>query len=217
MCLYDRSVWPWWWHQMEKNAASLDICEGNPPVADGFPSQRPVSFDVFFDLRLNKRLNRQSKNRWFEKLSRSLRRRHNDIQNDQNVFLLVHIWLTYETFPYSFTGGLPSRRTSNAEKVSMSWCHDRIKVGSTWLRHDKEMFVVLLGIGHFWGNQPVTIGFPPKSLGILGICSFCFVSLNMLFKLPLVWDTMVLTWRHSNHWAYHFSWIAPVMVSVKWP
>ena len=33
-------------------SALLAICEGNPPVTSGFPSQRPVtrSFDVFFDL-----------------------------------------------------------------------------------------------------------------------------------------------------------------------
>ena len=33
-----------------------------------FPSQRPVtqSFDVFYDLRLNKRLSKQSRRRWFE-------------------------------------------------------------------------------------------------------------------------------------------------------
>ena len=38
---------------------------GEPPVTDGFPSQRPVmwSFDVFFDLHLNKRLIKQSR-RW---------------------------------------------------------------------------------------------------------------------------------------------------------
>ena len=35
---------------------------GNSPVTGEFPSQRPVtrSFDVFFDLRLNKRLSKQS-------------------------------------------------------------------------------------------------------------------------------------------------------------
>ena len=34
----------------------------------GLPSQRPVtrSFDVFFDLHLKKRLNKQSRHRWFE-------------------------------------------------------------------------------------------------------------------------------------------------------
>ena len=44
-----------------------------------FPAQRPVtrSFDVFFDLRLNKRLWKQSWGRWFETLSRPLWRRCN--------------------------------------------------------------------------------------------------------------------------------------------
>ena len=53
---------------------------GNPPVNDGFPSQRPVvrSFDVFFDLHLNKRLRTQSRHRWFETASGSLWRHCND-------------------------------------------------------------------------------------------------------------------------------------------
>ena len=29
---------PWWRYQMETFSASLAICEGNPPVTDGFPS-----------------------------------------------------------------------------------------------------------------------------------------------------------------------------------
>ena len=43
---------------METFYALLDLCAGNSPVTGDFPSQRPVtrSFDVFFDLRLNKRL-----------------------------------------------------------------------------------------------------------------------------------------------------------------
>ena len=48
----------WWRHQMETFSALLAICAGNSPVTDEFPTQRPVtrSFDVFFDLRMNKRL-----------------------------------------------------------------------------------------------------------------------------------------------------------------
>ena len=47
---------------METFSALLALCAGNSPVSGEFPSQRPVtrSFDVFFDLRPNKRL---SKNR----------------------------------------------------------------------------------------------------------------------------------------------------------
>ena len=41
---------------------------GNSPVTGEFPAQRPVmrSFDVFVDLRLNKRLSKQSWGWWFE-------------------------------------------------------------------------------------------------------------------------------------------------------
>ena len=44
---------------MEAFSALLAICAGNSPVTGVFPAHRPVtrSFDVFFDLRLNKRLN----------------------------------------------------------------------------------------------------------------------------------------------------------------
>ena len=54
--------------------ASLAICAGNWPVPVEFPTQRPVtqSFDVFFDLRLNKRLSKISWGWWFETPSRPL-------------------------------------------------------------------------------------------------------------------------------------------------
>ena len=47
----------WWRNQMETFSALLALCAENSPVTDG--AQRPVtlSFDAFFDLRLNKRVN----------------------------------------------------------------------------------------------------------------------------------------------------------------
>ena len=70
---------PWWRHQMETFSALLTLCAGNSPVTDEFPTQRPVtrSFDVFFDLRLNKRLTKQSRGWWFETPSHSLWRHCN--------------------------------------------------------------------------------------------------------------------------------------------
>ena len=61
-----------------------------PPVTDEVPSQRPVtrSFDVFFDLRLNKRLTKQTRRRWFEMPSRSWWRH-----------CYVHIKFSY-SYPY---------------------------------------------------------------------------------------------------------------------
>ena len=59
---------------METFSALLAICAGNSPVPGEFPAQRPVarSFNVFFDLRLNKRLSKQSWGWWFETQSRPL-------------------------------------------------------------------------------------------------------------------------------------------------
>ena len=61
----------WWRHQMETFSAL--------PVPGEFPTQRPVtrSFDVYFDLRPNKRLSKQSLGWWFETPGWSLWRHHN--------------------------------------------------------------------------------------------------------------------------------------------
>ena len=69
----------WWRHQMETFSALLALCAGNSAVPGEFPAQRPVtrSFDVFFDLRLNKRLSKQSWGWWFETQSGSLWRHCN--------------------------------------------------------------------------------------------------------------------------------------------
>ena len=67
-----------------------------------FPSQRPVarSFDVFFHLCLNKRLNKQSWGWWFETSSRSLWRHCNDYQGGFPVIdCLVKLpWLSISNF-----------------------------------------------------------------------------------------------------------------------
>ena len=65
---------------METFSALLVICAGNSPVPGEFPAQRPVtrSFDVFFDLHPNKRLNKQWWGWWFETSSCPLWRHRND-------------------------------------------------------------------------------------------------------------------------------------------
>ena len=67
---------------METFSALLAICAGNSPVPGEFPAQRAVtrSFDVFFDLRLNKRLSKQWWGWWFETVSCPLWRHRNVIE-----------------------------------------------------------------------------------------------------------------------------------------
>ena len=71
----------WWCHQMKTFSVLLDICAGNSPVTGEFPTQRPVtrSFDVFFDLHLNKQLSKQLWGWWFETPSHLLSRHCNEM------------------------------------------------------------------------------------------------------------------------------------------
>ena len=75
---------------METFSALLTICAENSPVPGEFPTQRPVtrSFDVFFDLRLNKRLSKQSWGWWFETLSHPLWRHRNGISENKDWIIV---------------------------------------------------------------------------------------------------------------------------------
>ena len=88
----------WWRHQMETFSALLAFCVGKSPVPGKFPSQRPVtrSFDVFFDLRLNKRLSKQSRGWWFETQSRSLWRHCNGWHSMSQCFELDSLKSTFD-------------------------------------------------------------------------------------------------------------------------
>ena len=87
----------WWRHQMETFSALLAICAGNSPVPGPgeFLTQRPVtrSFDVFFDLRLNKRLGNQWWGWWFETLSRALWCHRNGCCNMDTLSVLLTLSL----------------------------------------------------------------------------------------------------------------------------
>ena len=101
----------WWRHQMETFSALLAIGAGNSPVPGESPTQRPVtrSFDVFSDLRLNKRLSKQSWGWWLETLSRPFWRHRN-----------VLLWFDTDRFrPISPRASSLSGRTSY-RKISWS-------------------------------------------------------------------------------------------------
>ena len=77
---------------METFSALLAICAGNSPVSGEFPAQRPVtrSFDVFFDLRLNKPVSKQSYGWWLETLSRPLWRHCNVLCSQHPPYRMSH-------------------------------------------------------------------------------------------------------------------------------
>ena len=97
------SVCIWWRHQMEILSALLVLCEWNPPATGGFPSQMPVtrSFDVFFRMRLNKRLNKQSMCWSFETLWRSLWRHCHGLGVQQHPFVFTPFFRIIEILMFN--------------------------------------------------------------------------------------------------------------------
>ena len=102
---------------METFSALLAICAGNSPVPGEFAGQRPVtrSFDVFFDMRLNKRLSKQLWGWWFETLSRPLWRHRNVQLSTSPCGWLQMYWHQSQQLP----------RRSNTCTFEIHW-------GSTW-------------------------------------------------------------------------------------
>ena len=111
-------LWPRWRHQMETFSALLAICAGNSPV----PVQRPVtrSFDVFFDLRPNKRLSKQWWGWWFEAQSRPLWRHCSDVSFVVNMNNLLNKSSSCRFF---------ARRRHNIHVMSLKKRESLLKIG----------------------------------------------------------------------------------------
>ena len=90
---------------------------GEPPVTGGFPSQRPVtgSFDVFFDVRLNKQLNNNEG-------AGDLRR------HDVHMTVMsVHHWIS-TTFIWNCWARRTSTRWTEWELLSKKWSCYKIDI-----------------------------------------------------------------------------------------
>ena len=98
-------------------SALLALWAGNSPANGEFPSQRPVtrSFDVFFDLRLNKRLGKQSWGWLFETPLCSLWRQCNAMITYRQLDPQ-----TVNSRTCNWTSSLPiGKRSDDAEVVSV--------------------------------------------------------------------------------------------------
>ena len=128
---------------METFSALLALCAGNSPVTGEFSAQRPVtwSFDVFFDLHLNKRSSKQSRGWWSETPPRSSWR--------QCIgWSLSRLLLWMNTFPDSNVGWANVGPTSGRQY--RRW----VNVGPTYI----AVWDCLLSVGLFWKLQWMTSG-----------------------------------------------------------
>ena len=135
---------------METFSMSLAICS---PVIGEFPVQRPPvtrSFDVFFGLRLNKRLSKQWWGWWFETLSSPLW--CHCIDNCTNARLTPRI---HPIFYLSRSPQWHERHSiANYRHIGLTPC-------SSWLQRQHQSFT-LLSLGE--GNPPMTGGVPPQRI-----------------------------------------------------
>ena len=101
---------------METFSALLAFCAWNSPVTGEFPTQRPVTriFDVFFDLRPNKRLSKQWQGWWIETPSRPLWRHC-------NVLLSISLWLKYFHIPKNIADLSKSRMAGKLPCLRGAW------------------------------------------------------------------------------------------------
>ena len=125
---------------METFSALLALCARNSPVPGEFPAQRPVtrSFDVFFDLRPNRRLSKQPRGWWFETPSWSLWRQSNAGFNWQVSF-------------GSGRGLAPIR-------LNQCWCIVKESAEQTSVNFESIYYVQPFFSGHTWtGNAYMSI------------------------------------------------------------
>ena len=111
---------------MEPFSALLALCEGNPPVSGGFPSQRPVtrSLDIFFDLNLNKQLNKQSRCWWFETPSCLLWRDCNVLKRGFKMLYDHYFHCKYQVITMLLIYGLPTQSLEfgfKAFAIELKW------------------------------------------------------------------------------------------------
>ena len=127
-------TYPWAQFRMKSSngniLALLALCAGNSPITGEFPSQRPLTrnFDVFFDLRLTKRLSKQSCGWWSEMPLRSLWRHCNvtSIKHIQNTTM-------YNAVPHRRCGSyfqsiifklnLQNKGLGTRHKIAFGECH----------------------------------------------------------------------------------------------
>ena len=107
-----------------------------------FPTQRPVtrSFDVFFDLRLNKRLSKQPRGWWFETPWWSLWRHCNDLKPFSQMFYNLYFSSLVDSFSFysSWKTKLKSNSTFQKNKTIFNIYH--FKVVSLYNRKQNKAF-----------------------------------------------------------------------------
>ena len=161
---------------METLIALLSLCAGNSPITGEFPSQRPVtrSFDVFFDLGLNKRLHKQWRGWWFETPSCPLWR-HCNVQH-QDFWILT-------------------------EKLGSSWCQSCrhwIKLFNAIAHFPGDY----LGILRFTNHNFHVLHKKHVHKSVVRHLVGSYISLQLASLAIWLCQTAIMTCCHKSNWKY---------------
>ena len=141
------------------------LCVGNWPVSGEFPAQRPVthSFDVFFGLRLIKRLSKHSRGWWFETRSHPLWRHYNGYSAyTAPSKCLASLWLAgqFVVIPLLRCSFPLQWRHNGRDRVSNHQPHDCFL--NHLFRHRSKKTSKLRVTGLCVGNSPEAGEFPAQ-------------------------------------------------------
>ena len=126
LCLYAfNTKRPWWRRQLETFSALLALCAGNSPVPGELPTQRLVmrSFDVFFDLRLYKRLSKPWWSWWFESPSHPLWRLCNGRENIADCIFMNENDSAWWKFHWSLFPVIQIKQSSTGSNYGLWYGH----------------------------------------------------------------------------------------------
>ena len=200
----------WWRHQIETFSALLANCAGNLPVTGEFPAQRPVTRSVFFDLRLKKRLSKQSWGWWFETLSRPFWRHRN-----------VNVKVDHTAGRELFIHGLKHSKENQLQ---------REKCMHSAVRNPKSPQCCLSGIPMNISNVNIvmiwTFGVASNNFASISLLSYCVESCliqteKYIFQIVTIYDDIsVLLHTMVLHWSNNEPQISRIMIidnDLQWP
>ena len=206
-------VMAWWRHQMETFSALLAICAGNSPVPGEFPTQRPVtrSFDVYFDLRPDNRLSKQSWGWWFETLSHSWWRHCNGkppvtgpkgTSNAEPRCFLCRLPEKAVHYSDVIMGAMASQITSLAIVYSTFFS------AADQRRHQSSASLAFVRGIHRW-----PVNSPHKCPVTRKMFSFNDVIMWKTIELSVIWEVKTITWRHCNAFSLGISHLQLIYVT----
>ena len=188
---------------METFYALLAICAENSPVTGEFATQRPVTrnFDVFFDLRLNKRLSKQPWGWWFETPSRPLWH-HCNVTISVYVGHKIHVWQLSDMHFLCNRQFVPvSYIAVGAERLALPWKY--VKMDS----NDTVIYSISVLLWVFCSTFTVCSRFIPSTQSIMApgiqVCVSTMWSCHKHFKHCAVHCYCVMVClKASDSWLY---------------